>query len=251
MKADSFFMKTLLSLMTLSAVAARAGDVPVFDFSVFSQVRNQVDLVQTLLERFGDPAAVGAKTAPALLNSLGLTGVGQNGFQLRTSATGSAGVAYDGDGLYVPPGEFFLTTDGQKVERNLEPYKKFDAITRGRAALEKVIEDTEKRRQELRGQIKDTVKQLQSAETVAEIQKLQGALTAQSAELAAIDRERDAALGRILVQKIETDSDFQRQDEARLEEHVVEFRTASERLGKFLIPTAKPLVIPDPRQRVP
>lgn len=251
-------MKTTLCLVLSLATLVAQAELPVIDASVLAQAQEQVALalqqlnqLKTELERLGDPAAVGAKMAPALMQSLGLTGVGQTGFELRTSATGTAGVAYDGDGLYVPPGEVIVTSDGQQFERRLEPYKKFDAVTRGRAALENVMHDTEERRQQLRGQIKTTVSQLQDAKTVAEVQKLQGVLTAQNAELAAIDRERDAALGRILVQGIENQTDAARQEQARQDERIVEFRAASEKLGRWLVPDPKPVVIPDPRQRLP
>jgi hypothetical protein len=254
---QTHIMKPLLLILTLTAAVARA-QVPVFDGAVLAQsvqqflvATQQLTLVQTLLDRWGDPTRAAVQTAPALLNSLGLTGVGQTGLELRTSATGSAGVAYDGDGLYRPPGEVITTSDGRQFERPLEPYKKFDAVTRARAALENVMHDTEERRQQLRGQIKTTVSQLQGAETVAEVQKLQGVLTAQNAELAAIDRERDAALGRILVQGLENQTDAARQEQARQDERLVEFRAASEKLGLRLIPDPKPVVIPDPRQRIP
>ena len=113
------------------------------------------------------------------------------------------------------------------------------------------MHDTEERRQALRGQIKTTVAQLQSAETTAEVQKLQGVLTAHQAELAAIDRERDAALGRVLVVGIENQTDAARQEQARRDERRVDFRTASEKLGTLLTPDSSPVVIPDPRTRRP
>ena len=255
-------MKTItktLSILTLVITAVRApGALPVIDASVLAQVAQQVtlagqqlDQLKTELTRLGNPAAVGATMAPALMQMLSRTGVGQTDFELRTSATGSAGVAYDGDGLYRPPGEFITTSDGQQFPRPVEPYKKFDAVTRARAALEHVMRDTEERRQQLRAQIKSTVSQLQSAQTLAEVQKLQGALTAQNAELGAIDREREAALSGILVQSIENQTDAARQEQARRDEHLVDFRTAIDKLGRLLTPDTTPVVIPDPRQSLP
>lgn len=251
-------MKTLLLLVTTLAIATARAAMPVIDSAVLAQAAAQVKLageqlaaLQTELKRLGDPAIIHPKVTSALLQSLGAKGVAQTGFELRTSATGHAGVEYDGDGLYRPPGETFTMSDGTQVQRRLKEYKKFDAITRGRAALENVMHDTEERRQQLRGQIKSTVSQLQSAKTAAEVEKLQGLLTAQNSELAAIDRERDAALGRVLVQKAENDTDSIRQDFARREERMADFRAASDKLGTLLTPDTKPVLIPDPRNSLP
>ena len=250
------FIPSILLLSTGTHVATAA--VPVIDFSVLAQTvqhlavaEQQVQLVQTGLKQMGDPAAIGAKMVPALIQSLGRLGVGQTGLELRTSATGTAGVAYDGDGLYSPPTEVILTSDGQQFQRQLEPYKKFDAVTRGRAALEQVMQDTEERRQQLRRQIQSSISQLQSAKTMAEVQKVQGTITAESAELAAIDREREAAINSIQVQGIENQTDAARQELARLEERLVEFRSASDKVGHLLTPDPTPIVIPDPRNRLP
>lgn len=250
-------MKYIIALSLILTATKASAQIAVVEVMAEAQLAQQIlmgneQLIRqaTQLQRWGDPAAVGARMAPALIQSLDRIGVGQTGFELRTSATGTAGVQYDGDGLYLPPGETILTSDGQEFQRLMEPYKKFDAVTRGRAALEQVMQDTTERRQQLRGQIKATVAQLQSATTMAEAQKLQGVITGQSAELAAIDRERDAALGPIIVSGIENVTDAARQDEARLEERMVDFRTSSDKFARLLTPDTRPIVIPDPRKRL-
>ena len=77
-------------------------------------------------------------------------------------------------------------------------------------------------------------------------QSLEAILIAQSAELAAIDRERDASLARLLAQRIENETDRERQEQARLEERIVDFQNASEKLGQFLKPDTSPVRIPTP-----
>ena len=251
-------MKPIIVLTLILTAATAGAQIPVTDLANLAQALQQVTVasqqltqLETELKRMGDPAAIGAKMVPALIQSLGRLGVGQTGLELRTSATGTAGVAYDGDGLYIPPTEVILTSDGQQFQRQLEPYKKFDAVTRGRAALEQVMQDTEERRQQLRRQIQSSISQLQSAKTMAEVQKVQGTITAESAELAAIDREREAAINSIQVQGIENQTDAARQELARLEERLVEFRSASDKVGHLLTPDPTPIVIPDPRNRLP
>jgi hypothetical protein len=86
---------------------------------------------------------------------------------------------------------------------------------------------------------------------MAEVQKVQGVIAAEAAELAAIDREREAAISSIQVQRIENLTDADRQALARLEERLVEFRTASDKVGHLLTPDPTPIVIPDPRNRLP
>ena len=250
--------KTTFLILTLSATGTLPAQLPVIDAPVLAQVaqqlivnNQQLFLSQTELNWLGNPAQARAQMVPALLNSLTRSGVGQTGLELRTSATGSAGVSYDGDGLYHPPGETITTSDGQQFERPAEPFRKFDAITRGRAALENVMHDTEERRQDLRSQIKSSASQLQAAPTLAEVQKLQGVLIAQNAELGAVQHERDDALSKILVQGIENQTDAARQEEARLEERIVDFRTASVKLGRLLIPNTQPVRLPDPRRILP
>ena len=83
---------------------------------------------------------------------------------------------------------------GCKFKRNPDTFRKFDAVVRAAAALEGVMGDTDTRRQQVRADIKATTESLQTASTLADVQKLQATLAAQSAELAAIDREREAAM---------------------------------------------------------
>lgn len=250
-------MKYIIALTLILTAATASAQLPVTDWLAAARLAQQVILAkqqllrqETQLQRWGDPAAVVTTMAPALMQSLDRVGVGQTGFELRTSATGTAGVQYDGDGLYLPPGETILTSDGQEFQRRIESYKKFDAVTRGRAALEQVMEDTTERLQQLRGQMKASVAQTESSTTMAEVQKLQCVITAQSADLASIDRERDAALGAIIVAGIENQADAARQEESRLEERIVDFRTSSDKFARLMTPDTRPIVIPDPRKRL-
>jgi hypothetical protein len=90
---------------------------------------------------------------------------------------------------------------------------------------------------------------LQTATTMAEVAKLTGVLNAQNAELAAIDREREAPLSRVLMQHIENQTDDARQALARREERVADFRAAAEKLATFLTPDTTPVRLRDPRTR--
>ena len=251
-------MKIIISSFLILIGLSAPAEIPVVDASVLAQVLEnarialeQLEQLKSQVERVGNPAAVRPVGAIEAINSLGIVGVGRTLEDLRASADGVASLIYDGAGLYQAPGEFIQTSDGQQFSRNVEAYRKFDAITQATTALEDVMRDTEDRRQQLRQQIQATLDQLKTAATIAEVQKLHAVLTAQNSELAAVDRERDAATSRVLVQHIENQTDKERQEQARREERIVDFRSASEKLGVFLTPDTTPVRIPDSRKRLP
>ena len=105
------------------------------------------------------------------------------------------------------------------------------------------------RRQELRRQIQSTLRDLQAATTVTEIQKLQGILSAQTSELSAIDRERDAANHRVIVQNIENQTDAARQKQARREEVEASVLQTTDQIGKAFKVDSSTVRIPDVLRR--
>ena len=250
-------MKTILPFGWLLAALPAAGQIPVVDVPAIAQAIQQVSLateelkqITTEVNRLGNPAVIHPPGAGQIIESLGLRGVGQTLEQLQTAARGELALRYDGYGLYHAVGEVITTSDGQQFKRPAEDYRKFDAITRTKAALADVLRDTEQRRQTVRDQIKTTTVRLDAATTVSEIQKLHAVLSAQSAELAAIDREREAALSSVLVQFIENQTDQARQAQARHEERVVDFQTATDKIANWLTPNSTPVHIPDIRARL-
>ena len=230
-------------------------NLPVIDVSVLAQsiqevviATEQVKQITAEVKRLGDPATILPQSADQIISSLGQTGVGKSWHELRLLADGTAALAYDGNGLYKVIGQNITTSDGAQVIRQVDDYKKFDAIAQATSTLEEVMKDTEGRRQQVRDQIRSTTDQLKNAQTLAEVQKLQGVLNAQSAELGAIDRVREAALNHVVVQMVENETDAAKQEQARKEERVVDFQSAQQKLGQFLIPNTTPVQIPDPRK---
>ena len=249
-------MTKLLSLLFVLATAPAYGAaVLVIDPAVLTQViqqvltaSNQLQQLQIELERLGNPAAVALETARALQHQLSQIGAGRTLEEVQRAASGTEALHYDANGLYHPPGETIRTADGRETPRQAERYRKFDAITQATKTLEDVMRDTQERRQAVRQQVQQTLGQLQAAPDMATVAKLSAVLTAQNAELSAIDREREAALSRVLVVHIENQTDAARQDQARRENRAAAYRAASSRLGDYLTP-AKPVTpIADPRQ---
>ena len=250
--------KYILYLVLLTVQGAWAAEMPVIDLAALVKAAEEILVLRAQLEqlrhqvkRQGDPAAVKLPAGTALRDSLDAVGAGRSLEEIRSAADGAAALRYDGNGLYRPPGEFSTTADGRQVPRDVAAYRKFDAVTQAKTTLEDVMKDTQERRQQMRQQIKDTVAALQAAPTLAETHKLVGVLTAQNAELSAIDHEREAALSRVLVQQIENQNDAARQAQAEREDRAASFRAAREQLAQFLAPDTKAVHISDPRNRRP
>jgi len=246
--------KTIASLvLTAAALTARA-DLPVIDPALLAQALEQMQItlgqlrqITTEVERLGNPATYRPAGANAAIQSLNALGVGKTWSELRNLASGQAAMTDVGGGLYRAVGQAITTSTGLQYSRPADDFRKFDAITEATSTLEAVLKDTEVRRQKARDDIKATTEQLRVAQTVAEIQKLQGVLAAQAADLGSIDRERDAALNRVLIQKIENENDVAKQAQARQENRVVDFQSSQQTMGQFLTPNTNPVRIPDPR----
>jgi hypothetical protein len=247
-------MKTIVASLLILAAWPVHADMPVIDPALLIQAIAQVQLaigqleqITTQVHRLGDPNTYRPAGASAVIQSLDTLGIGKTVNELRGLANGQAALVYDGNGLYRVVGADITTAAGTQVARPADDYKKFDAIVQATSALEAVLNDTAVRRQKDRDDIRATTEQLRTADTVAEIHKLQGVLAAQAADLQSVDKEPDAAMHRALMQKMENDNDAARQAQARQEERIVDFQSAQQALGQFLTPNTAPVLIPDPR----
>ena len=250
--------KIYLPLLTLLIATPASAQFAVVDAAALVRLAAQIRLAEqqlqeakTELVRLGDPAAVTLDVARTLQRELTRGGAARTLQEVQAAATGLGSLAYDGNGLYVPPGEFIVTADGRQTPRVAEAYRKYDAVTQAKNTLEDVMHDTAERRQHLRQQMGQTLGQLNAAGTMAEIAKLSAVLQAQTAELSEIDHEREAALSRVLVQHIENETDASRQALAQREDRAAVMRTSNDKLKEFLKPNPSPVTIPDPRQLRP
>jgi hypothetical protein len=240
----------LLSAFTLSARAQWVVEDPGVLAQSIQEVittSEQLNQLQTEIQRLGNPAAIIPTGSSAIIQSLNQLGVVKDWTDIRGSATAIAAMNYGGDGLYHVIGESITNADGQQFQRDPTIYRKFDAVVRAAAALEAVMADTDQRRQQVRADIKTTTASLQTATTDAEVQKLQATLAAESAELASIDREREAAMNWVVTQHISDANDAEKQKAATQEERIVDFQGAEQKLTQFLTPDTTPVQLPDPR----
>lgn len=243
------------ALLFLFCIArAHAQGIPVIDVSAIAQAIEQVRIAtaqleqaKTELERLGDPRVIKTEAANALLQSLSQVGAGRTLLEIQVESTPVGGTLFDANGLYRPPTDILHTAGGAIIARPVQEYQKFDAVDGAIRTHENVMYDTEDRRKSLRAQIQEALRQLQKAPTMAEVAKLQGLLTALHAELATVDRERDTALSRVLVQQVYNQTDGARQQQARREETAASIPQATEKLGEALKVDTTPIRIPNPR----
>lgn len=247
-------MKNIIIIAFASLALPARAQFHVIDEAALTQMAqdyevamHSLDLLKSKVDRIGDVAKVALEAAHNLRWHIDLKGAGRTLEEIQAAASGIAALEYDGNGLYQVPGSVILTADGRTTSRRPERYRKFDAVTQARNTLEDVMRDSQERRQAVRQQVQQTLAQLESASTMAEVAKLSAVLTAQSGELGVIDRERDAALSRIIAQRIENETDSARQLEARREEQAAVWRAAGQQLGEFLTPNTAPVILPDTR----
>jgi hypothetical protein len=238
-------MKRLILLFNLALAVRASAQFVVEDPLVAAQ-----QVIQ--LARQGDPAAIQRLPgAEQLLRSLANRGVGQTFEALQQAASAARAFTYDADGLYSAVKDRVITANGMEILRAEDPYKKFDAIIRMIADYKAVHEDIASRRQDLRQELRATTAEAQSALTQTMVDKLKVVVTAQNAELAAIDREQDAAISRVIVQDIQNRNAEAQAQEARKEDHAAAFQEASDNLAHFLKPDPTPLTIPAPGSSKP
>lgn len=193
----------------------------------------QLQQIQAYVKAFGDPEQLlNVVGADALIDSLNTSGVGQTLSQLQSTASGIEALRNNANGLYQTIGETFTTPGGYEMPRAEELYRKFAASQRATQNFSSVYDDVSQRRTALKGRIAETTQQLQASTTDAETQKLAGVITGYNAELAAIDKEVDQALGESVVQDIQNRDDREKQEQARREEQKAEFAEAMSNYSK-------------------
>ena len=176
----------------------------------------------------------------AVFTNLRTESIGISRVELATTATSAAGATYEGDGLYVPVGETFVSRDGQTITRP-DVFKPEAALFNAVKDHDAVYEDVMRRRAALRLGLEKTLSQLQGAATIAEVQKTAGVLLSQHAELEATDRELTFATQKAVLIDLQNRADKERQEKATRQEQAREFAEGLRHLGTVLSP---PVFVP-------
>jgi hypothetical protein len=175
--------KLLLALLLITNAFHASAEVPVIDFAAIAQAiiqvalaSNQVDIARQILARNGDPAAILISSLSQTLSQLGQHGVARTLPDIQNNITGQSGQSSDGNGLYTPVNPDITLANGESITRPTEPYRKHEALQQTIVDYNAVITDTQPRRDSLRDAQVQTIAQLKSATTDAEVQKLKAVL---------------------------------------------------------------------------
>lgn len=208
-------------------------------------VNNQVQQINTMTQElqqvtsyvkaFGDPAKLLEITGVNELTAeLDLAGVGQTLGAIRETASGVQSLQNNAQGLYQSISD--VSFSGIEVPRVADSYKPFAAVENASANYTTVYDDVIQRRQALKGQMVSTISDLQAASTDAETQKLQGVVTAQAAQLQALDQEIVNATSQAVVQDISNRNNDAKQQQAGDEEIAAERHDALTKFGTMMVP---------------
>ena len=204
-----------------------------------------VQQIERYVQIFGDPSQiVNLIGIDGLFSELQNSGVGKTLGELQQLANSVESLRSDANGLYQSVGQTFRTPSGLEVPRAEDLYRKFAAIDVTTRNFQSVYDDVGQRRQALKGQIADTARQLQSASTDAETQKLSGVLTGQTAQLQAMNEEVGNAASQAVLQDINNRNDTAKQRQAQAEEQQAEHTEAMQNYRRTFQLNVKPAAFP-------
>lgn len=194
---------------------------------------SQLQQVTAYVEAFGDPASLLQITgADAIAGQLKQASKGQLLGDLQQAASGGESLRNTANGLYRPIEN--ITIHGVEVPRSEDLYKKFGALENTTANYQTVHEESAGRIQSLKQDIGGTVTALQSATTDAEVQKLQGVLASQNAQLSALQAEVQHAASEVIVQDAMNRNDAEKQEQAQREKDAAEWGVANRQFDQLL-----------------
>jgi hypothetical protein len=245
--------------VNIEQIVSQAEDIAKYVEMIDNQVQqittlgNQLTTLNSQLSEFknyeslfGNPSQVVLSMVPALDSDLKNIEPGLNLENLVSSADGNYALTYNDNGIYSTVGTSFQTPGGQTIERPADQYKKYAAVNDTANNYVSVADDAAKRRAAIKGQIAQTVQQLQSASSDAEVQKLHAVLTSLNGDLASTDDEVNQAVDSALVQDIQNRNDQQKQMQALAEQQNAEFEeSVSNYATKFQL-LNEPTVFPTP-----
>jgi hypothetical protein len=234
---------TLIIAILTGLLPAALGQWVVEDPAVLAQTilntylaQDQLDIYKSMNSRLGDASTL--KQVAGAANVLQGLQSSAASLDSATTCAGTGAMLYSGNNLYHVIGE-----------RNPASYRKFDAAHQSAARFLTVVQDTEPRRKAVLDGIKATTEAVQKAQNHAEVLKLQAVASAQIAALNAIDGERSIALGAVLAQSLDNNTDQAKQELALKEEKAADFSAATTQFARFLTPVRPTVTIPQSRRR--
>jgi len=158
------------------------------------QMRAQLDVQQRIRQIMGDPAAAGDQVGVDGLGAADLTRTfGETADALRDLARAMVSLKYTAQGIYEELDD--LTVLGRPFTRQTAPYQRYGIVEKHADNLANVFEQTAPRLADLQRDLADTLRQLKSAPTQAEVDKQHAKISVLVGQIAAVEAQRrDAAL---------------------------------------------------------
>lgn len=194
---------------------------------------SQLKQVTAYKDAFGDPSSL-LKIAGGdqVIGQLRMPSTGQLLGQLQQGSSGTTSLRSTGNGVYRPIEK--IEVNGVEIPRQEELYRKYGALEDTGTNYRTVNEESANRIKSLKEDIAATTTDLQSATTDAEVQKAQGILASQTAQLAALQGEVQSAAMQVLVQDALNRNDQEKQRQAEREKSAAEWGITNQDFDKIL-----------------
>lgn len=194
---------------------------------------SQLDQISAYVDAFGDPSSLLNITgADKIISQLRLPSSGQLLGDLQRSSSGATSLTNTSGGLFRPIES--INISGVEVPRREELYRKYGALEDTETNYRTVHEESADRIKTLKDDISDTTRALQSATTDAEVQKLQGTLASQNAQLTALQGDVQNAATQVLVQDALNRNDEEKQAHAQREKDAAEWGITTKEFDKLM-----------------
>ncbi len=185
------------------------------------QLQSQLEEQRRIRTVLGDPAAAGARVGTDALGSNELVRTfGETISALRRIAHAVDALHYTAEGIYADLED--RTVLGQSFTRQTAPYQRFAALESHADNVAAVIALTEPRRVMLQRDLGNTLQQLKSAATQAEVDKLQGKIAVLNSQLGAIDSQRRDASDQLRAQSALNANQAEKERQDYLEKQVAD-----------------------------
>lgn len=194
---------------------------------------SQLDQITAYVDAFGDPSSLLNITgADKIISQLRLPSSGQLLGDLQRASSGATSLTNTSGGLFRSIES--ININGVEVPRHEELYRKYGALEDTETNYRTVHEESADRIKTLKENISDTTRALQSATTDAEVQKLQGTLASQNAQLTALQGDVQSAATQVLVQDALNRNDEEKQEQARREKDAAEWGITNKQFDQLL-----------------
>lgn len=148
---------------------------------LLNEAERQNEKLQTSLDRMGDPAAVNLASVQLikqdLLDSASLLKTEEQQRTMMTGLTGAEVFEDDAFGLMEPIGATVTKDDGTEVDRDPEKYRLESAVMAQIKEFKRVREEALQRKNALTTELGEVIQDLEEAQDLASIQKLNAMIT--------------------------------------------------------------------------